>query len=87
MFLLILDKRLKYLYVFSATYFKDWVGVKWNKTMVDELKNLYSYQGKDAVYSVCAGNAGNEKVRSIDFSIVIVRDVASMRTQLKVLLP
>ena len=27
--------------------------------MVDELKALYSYQGKDAVYSVCVGETGN----------------------------
>ena len=48
---------------FSMTYFKNWTGVKWNKTMVDELKALYKYQGKDAVYSVCRGENGDRRVR------------------------
>jgi len=40
-------------------HFKNWTGVKWNKTMVDELKALYAYQGKDAVFSICQGGVGD----------------------------
>ena len=45
------------------TYFKDWTGVKWNKTMVDELKALYAYPGKDAVFAFCSAENGARRVR------------------------
>jgi len=45
----------------NTTYLKDWDGVKWNYTMVEELKNIPSYQGNDAVKSICIGNKGKIK--------------------------
>ena len=44
---------------FRVPHFKNWTGVVWNKTMVDELRALYKYQGKDAVFSVCRGGIGD----------------------------
>jgi len=51
----------------NTTYFKDWTGVKWNQTMVDELKALYAYQGKDAVFSVCRGDSGSRRPITLEY--------------------
>jgi len=54
------DRRVRHNFTMkyqNTAYSTGWKGVKWNNTMVNELKTLYSYQGKDAVYSYCVGDS------------------------------
>ena len=38
--------------------------MKWNNSMVKELKNLYEYQGADALYPMCVGSKARAHVSS-----------------------
>ena len=40
--------------------------------MVEELKNIPSYQGNDAVKSICIGNKGKIKVRAKLLALLVV---------------
>ena len=65
--------------LFSQTYFKDWNGVKWNKTMIDELKGLYSYQGQDAITSYCIADQNQTPVSAYFLVLDYINNVCPFK--------